>query len=136
MISAVIRLYGLLALLDLVLLVTALISCLTADEHEVRNLPKLAWIVLILLFSPIGAVAWFVAGRPHRTATGRGGAWKPGAGFPETDRPRRPAAPDDDPDFLAGLDRRQDEELLSTWEEDLRRREDELRRREHGESDS
>jgi hypothetical protein len=45
-------------------------------------------------------------------------------------RPARPA-PDDDPDFLAGLDRRAAEEhekLLGSWEEDLRKREEQLRR--------
>jgi hypothetical protein len=35
-------------------------------------------------------------------------------------------APDDDPEFLASLDR----SALNQWEADLRRREEELRRRE------
>ena len=129
MISAVVRLYGLLVILDLILLVIALIDCLSSDESEVRNLPKIVWVFLILLFSPIGAIVWFVAGRPQKSAVGRGGSWKPGAGFPEAQRPRRQAAPDDDPEFLAGLNKKQDEDLLSTWEADLRRREEELRRR-------
>ena len=51
-----------------------------------------------------------------------------------TSAPRRaPLAPDDDPDFLRGIDqrkRREDEELLRRWEDDLRRREDELRKKE------
>ena len=45
-------------------------------------------------------------------------------------------APDDDPEFLAELDRRaapEHEKLLGSWEEDLRRREEELRR-DRGES--
>jgi len=129
----VIRLYGLLFIVDLVLLVAALIDCLSTDEALVRNLPKVAWVFLILLFSPIGAIVWFVAGRPQKAAaTGRAGAWKPGAGFPEYERPGRRLAPDDDPAFLAGLGKpagSDDRELLRKWEEDLKRREEELRRR-------
>lgn len=128
-----IRLYGLLALIDLALLVIALIDCLSTDEYAVRNLPKVVWVFLILLFSPIGAIAWFVAGRPQRAAVGRGGAWRPGNGFPESGRPRQPA-PDDDPAFLRSLveERRDDARLFAKWEADLRRREEELRRREPG----
>ena len=128
----VIRLYGLLIVLELVLLVVALIDCLSTEQDAVRNLPKVVWVLLILLFSPIGAIVWFIAGRPQRRHVGPAGAWKPGAGFPENERPRRPPAPDDDPEFLRGIGqargKRDDDELFARWEADLRRREDELRR--------
>lgn len=125
-----IRFYGLLMLIDLALLVIALIDCLSTDEFSVRNLPKVVWVFLILLFSPIGAIAWFVAGRPQKSTVGRAGAWRPGSGFPESERPR-PVAPDDDPAFLRSVERnrREDEQMFSKWEADLRRREEELRRR-------
>jgi hypothetical protein len=69
--------------------------------------------------------------RPPADPPGR--AWRPGAGFPEPERPR-PVAPDN-PEFLRNLDtnRRDDERLFRNWEADLRRREEELKRRE-GES--
>jgi len=132
MMSGVIRLYGLLFLVDLVLVVIALIDCLSTEEFAVRNLPKLAWVFIILLFPPIGPIVWFVAGRPQRQRVGRAGDWRPGSGFPEYERPRaRPLGPDDDPEFLRSKarDRREDEELLRKWEADLRRREEELRHR-------
>jgi hypothetical protein len=132
MMSRVIRLYGFLFLADLVLTVVAVIDCLSTDEYEVRNLPQLAWVFIILLFSPIGSIAWFVAGRPQRANVGAAGAWRPGNGFPEYDRPR---APDDDPDFTRGRARREDEEMFSKWEADLRRREEDLRRREREQND-
>ena len=122
MMADVFRLYGLLFLADLVLTIVALIDCLSTDEWEVRNLPKVVWVFLILLFSPIGPIVWFVAGRPQRNTVGRGGDWRPGRGFPEYDRPR--PAPRADP--AQG----EDEELFARWEADLRRREEELRRRE------
>lgn len=49
-------------LIDLALLVIALIDCLSTDEYAMRKLP---WVFIILLFSPIGAIVWFVAGRPQ-----------------------------------------------------------------------
>jgi hypothetical protein len=127
----VIRLYALLALLDLALVVIALIDCLSTDEDAVRNLPKLVWVLLILLFSPVGAIVWFVAGRPQRTTVGRAGEWRPGSGFPESQRPRRQLGPDDDPEFLRDVAsaKRDDDELFAKWEADLRRREEDLRRR-------
>ncbi len=123
-----IRLYGFFFLVDLALMVVALIDCLSTEEYAVRNLPKVVWVLLILLFSPVGPIVWFVAGRPQNDRIGRAGAWRPGNGFPEYDRPR--PAPDDDPDFLRRRSVRDDEELFARWEADLRRREEELRRRE------
>ncbi|MFG2044142.1 PLD nuclease N-terminal domain-containing protein [Dactylosporangium sp. NPDC048998] len=131
--SRVIRLYGLLFFIDLIMLVVALIDCLSTDEYQVRNLPKVAWVFIILLFSPVGWILWFVAGRPQQARAGAGAQWRSGNGFPEDQRPsRRQVAPDDDPAFLRELarNRRADEEMFSKWEADLRRREEELRRRE------
>jgi Phospholipase_D-nuclease N-terminal len=125
------RLFPLLALADLALLVVALIDCLSVEEGEIRALPRIAWFFIILLFSPIGGIAWFVAGRPQR-ASARAGTWRPGNGFPESERPRE-LAPDDDPDFLrrlANRDGAEDDARLRAWEADLRRRERELRDKE------
>lgn len=127
MMVAMARLFFLLFLANVALVVVALIQCLSADEGDIRALPRVAWVFIILLFSPVGPIAWFVAGRPVSSVPRRD-RWRPGRGFPEAERPRRPAAPDDDPEFLRSL-RRDDEEHFSRWEEDLRRREDELRKR-------
>jgi hypothetical protein len=123
------RLFPLLVLADLAILVVALIDCLSVEEHEIRALPRVAWVFIILLFSPVGGIVWFVAGRPERTAD-RAVVSRPGNGFPEAERPARELAPDDDPEFLSRLakrERAQDEDRLRAWEADLRRREQELR---------
>jgi hypothetical protein len=129
-----VRVYSLLVLLDLALLVVALISCLSADEGAIRALPRVAWVFIILLFSPVGAIAWFVAGRPAPAVRlSNGTVWRPGSGFPENERPsRRSTAPDDDPEFLRNLSssRHDDESMMQKWEADLRRREEDLRRKE------
>jgi hypothetical protein len=124
---------------NLILTAAALISCLSAEDADIRGLPRIGWVIVILLFSPIGAIVWFYAGRtPYSTPSKR--TWRQGSGFPENERPRRTIAPDDDPDFLKGIERNRREveaaqqaeaerELLRKWEEDLRRREDDLHKR-------
>ena len=115
------RLLPLLALLDLALVVVALIDCLST-EGEIRALPRAVWVFIILLFPPVGPIAWLVAGRPARAA---------GPADPLLS-PTRVLAPDDDPEFLRQVgagNRAEEEEMLRLWEEDLRRREDELRKR-------
>jgi hypothetical protein len=115
---------------ELFLLVFCLIDCIQTPEHEVRNLPKLAWVLLIIILPLIGGIAWLVAGRPQSQSRGRQVPWPSTrtAGFPEYERPRRAVAPDDDPEFLAEMKRgnAEQEALLRKWEEDLRRREREL----------
>ena len=83
------------------------------------------WVFIILLFTLVGPIAWYLAGRPHPTTGGR-----PGPGRRQR---RRPLAPDDDPEFLnhlAAKAQHENAERLRAWEEDLRRREQELRRQE------
>lgn len=124
------RLYVLLFLAQIVLAVCALISCLSAEEGDIRALPRIAWVLIILFFPLVGSIAWFVAGRESGAGRPRT-AWPVGNGFAE--RRRRPVAPDDDPEFLRSIEERsrgRDQDLFRRWEEDLRRREDDLRRRE------
>ena len=45
--------------------VYAVVDCIQTEDDRVRNLPKLAWVVIVLLFTPAGGIAWFLAGRPH-----------------------------------------------------------------------
>jgi len=94
-------------LLVFALALFALIDCLARDEDEIRGLPKVIWVFVILLFPLLGSIAWFIAGRPRSAVPG--GPWRPAAGFGESPR-RRPVAPDDDPDFLRGLDQRRRDE--------------------------
>ncbi|SCG69044.1 PLD nuclease N-terminal domain-containing protein [Micromonospora coxensis] len=122
------RLSVLLFLIQIVLAVIALISCLSAEEERIRALPRFAWVLIILVFPLIGSIAWFLAGRPTPATPAGPPATRGGSG-----RVTRPVAPDDDPEFLKSIaeqSRREDAELFRRWEEDLRRREDDLRRRE------
>ncbi|MEP6695880.1 MAG: PLD nuclease N-terminal domain-containing protein [Pseudonocardiales bacterium] len=124
-------------------LLFCLLDVITTDAAEVRNLPKIAWVLLVLIFNPIGGVAWLVAGRPPvggrmaQQSPRPGRRPHPSTGLPAPGR-RRGLAPDDDPEFLADLDRSaaDHERMLGSWEEDLRKREEELRRRKGKDDDS
>jgi hypothetical protein len=118
--------------IELALVVFCLIDCVQSDERRIRNLPKWAWVVLIILLPIVGAIAWLVVGRPTRAGAGREAPRPPGktTGLPTYERPPwRPTAPDDDPEFLRSLKKpnSEHEDLLRKWEEDLKRREDDLR---------
>jgi hypothetical protein len=84
-------------LLSIALTIYALVDCIQTDDARIRNLPKLIWLLLVLIFPIVGPIAWFIAGRPQR---GEGGG-RPGRGA--THRPPPPRGPDDDPDFLRRL---------------------------------
>ena len=89
-------------LLILGLALVALIDCLARDQEDIRGLPKVVWVFVVLLFPLLGSLAWFFAGRPRATVAGGGVG---GFRLPAPDR-RRPVAPDDDPEFLRGLGER------------------------------
>jgi hypothetical protein len=116
-------------LLEMAMLVYCLIDCVQTDSASVRNLPKTVWVFLIVIVPIVGGIAWLVAGRPERQARNVPWPSTATAGFPEYERPRR-SNPDDDPEFLAGMRRsdREHEEMLKTWEAQLREREQRLAR--------
>jgi len=82
-------------LLVLALWIYAFVDCLNTPEEDVRGMPKLAWVFVILLFGEVlvGPVAWLIAGRPRRT------------GAEETAAPGQWIAPDDNPEFLKSLNK-------------------------------
>ncbi|WP_316758807.1 PLD nuclease N-terminal domain-containing protein [Streptomyces herbicida] len=74
-------------LLVLALWIYAFVDCLNTPEEQVRGLPKVAWVIVILLFGEVlvGPVAWLIAGKVR------------------TPGPERWVAPDDNPEFLKSL---------------------------------
>ncbi|MFJ6798950.1 PLD nuclease N-terminal domain-containing protein [Streptomyces sp. NPDC091268] len=78
-------------LLIIALTIYTFIDCLNTPEEEVKHLPKVIWVIIILLFSIVGPVVWLFAGK-KRTPAGGG-----------RDRRTRWVAPDDNPEFLKSL---------------------------------
>jgi hypothetical protein len=88
----VIRLF---IIVPIALTIYAVIDAIQTENARVRHLPKLIWILLIILTTPIpiGAIAWLLTGRQQKPRSGR-----PGSSYPSA-----PRGPDDDPDFLRNL---------------------------------
>jgi hypothetical protein len=127
------RVAVLLALVSVLLTALALISCLSVEDNRtIRGMPRVAWVLAILLVPLAGAIGWFLAGRPRPPGAPAAG-WPGGGVLPA---PPHTSAPDDDPDFLRSLEQRgrggDEERLRQQWEEDHRRREEERRRRDLG----
>jgi hypothetical protein len=94
------------------------------SEERIRNLPKLVWLLLVVLVPIVGGIVWLVAGRPPSSGRAPGGDGPaprfgpsahpanrarrgPGASGAGPTRPSRaPRGPDDDPEFIRQLERR------------------------------
>jgi hypothetical protein len=60
----VIKLQLLMSVVTFALWVYCLVGVIGTAADRVRNLPKPAWVLLVLLFPLVGSIAWLVAGRP------------------------------------------------------------------------
>lgn len=103
-------------ILLVVLVVYALVDCLRHDDAEMPvAFPKALWVVLIIVFPGAGAIAWLLVSRvarhSQRATRPRAGRSTFGPGRPSPRRTvMRQVAPDDDPEFLASLERQQQQE--------------------------
>ena len=110
--------------LPVILTIYGLIDCVLTPESDMRWLPKVAWIVAILLSFGVGAAIWLIWGREDSTAPRARGISRAGRSSGPL-RSHRTTAPDDDPEFLRQLRNsdREHEQVLRQWERELRRRE-------------
>jgi hypothetical protein len=83
----------LMVIIPLAMTIYALVDAIQTEDTHIQHLPKLIWIVLILLFPPVGSIVWFIVGRQRGPQSGRSAPR----------RPTTPLGPDDDPDFLRNL---------------------------------
>jgi hypothetical protein len=103
----VLHLGGVAGLLFLAFWVFCLLDVIATDETLTRNLPKVAWLIVVIILPTVGGVAWLLLGRPERTT------FTPGSTTYRRARPAAPLGPDDAEDFLRDLDerrRREDED--------------------------
>jgi hypothetical protein len=85
-----IKLQAIILIASLILTLYSFIDCARRDDSLINKLPKWGWLLLILLLSPFGAIAYLAIGRVR----GEKGPRPP---------KRRILPPDDDPDFLRKL---------------------------------
>jgi Phospholipase_D-nuclease N-terminal len=98
------RLGGVLVFIAVLVWLYAFYDALTAPAERVRNLPKAVWLLIVLLLPEIGAIAWFVWGRPRTEVRARVRQSPFGRQAHGGARRHRPLAPDDDAEFLRRLD--------------------------------
>jgi len=91
----------------LVVFVYGLIDLIRTDARDVKGISKPAWIAVQIVLPVLGAVLWFLIGRP------RGNAGPAPATY------RHPTAPDDDPEFLRNLEVRRRNQAEADRERDL-----------------
>lgn len=126
---------GLIGFLLIALWIYCIFDVIATSDALVRNMPKILWLLVVIILPAVGSIAWLLLGRPEKAGLAPGDSSyraEPG-GRRWTSGPKRTSgvlAPDDDPEFLAQLDERT--KRLQEWEDDLRRRDEELRRREEG----
>jgi hypothetical protein len=89
-----------------------LVDVVSCPPNRVRNLPKLGWVLLVVLFPFVGSIAWLVAGRPRGERARRAKQEREQPAFPEYDRPGRAAAsdPQRDEEFLRRVRERAEEQ--------------------------
>jgi len=85
-------------------MIFAFVDVLLTQNWRVRGIPKAVWAFVVILINPIGGILWFVVGKEPI----------------ENTPPARTVAPDDDPDFLARM------RLKDDQDERIRRLEQEL----------
>jgi len=105
---------GTLGLVMLVLWVFCVADCIISDEARVRSLPKLLWLLIVLVLPDVGSVLWLALGRPKWATRSR--PYKGNTGVPtKYDRPGRAVAthPDDDAAFMSHLRDRAEQQRRS-----------------------
>lgn len=99
----------LLSAIVLMVYVYVLLDIARTPKGEIRNGPRILWVLIVLGMGFLGLAAWFMWGRPRVGAPpaggsgGGGGGTRRPAGGPGP-RPPAPLAPDDDPNFIKWLD--------------------------------
>ncbi|UFU02498.1 PLDc N-terminal domain-containing protein [Ruania suaedae] len=77
----------------LALAVYCVIDCVGGEKRRRLGLPTWLWVLVIIALPGLGPLLWLLLSRTY------------GGGASSPRRPARPVAPDDDPAFLADLDR-------------------------------
>ncbi len=120
---------GVLGLALFAVWVYAILDIISTEEALIRNLPKAAWLMLVIFVPGVGAIAWLAVGRPLNAG------WAPGD--TRVRQRRTYLAPEDRDDWRppptrpseprrSAAEEEERERRLREWEADLERREREL----------
>ncbi|PXX71193.1 phospholipase D-like protein [Nocardia tenerifensis] len=122
--------YAIVGLLTLALWVYCLIDIITCPDAGIRHLPKVGWLIVVILLPTVGALLWLIVGRPLHE-----GGPRSTTSYSEYDRPGRYVAQDPEADaaFLAGLRARAEQQRAEARRQEAERQRALDERRERGE---
>ncbi len=104
---------GSLFVIFLLLWLFCLFDVITTDASAVRNLPKLLWLLIVVLLFDIGSILWLIAGRPWNGKV----ANLPYKGNAGSKLRMNGTNPDDDEEFLRGLRERAERQRRAAREQ-------------------
>ena len=96
-------------LILLALWIFCIIDVITTPDGECRNLPKMVWLLIVILLVDVGSIAWLVAGRAWNSQRPNL-PYKGNRGTAPPPRARRATNPDDDAEFRLTLRARAEEQ--------------------------
>lgn len=103
----------LLAVAILAIFTYGLVDLIRTDGRLTRGFSKTTWVIIMIVLPVIGAVLWFIFGRPRGSK-------------PAEKSYRHPTAPDDDPEFLRNLEQRRRHQAHQAEADRLKRLKEEL----------
>lgn len=56
------------SVLMFLLMFGALADIITIDDSKMKHLPKIVWIIVVILLPAVGSILWFLVGRSYPTA--------------------------------------------------------------------
>jgi hypothetical protein len=98
-----------------------LFEVIASEASAVRNLPKMAWLLIVVLLGPIGALAWIFLGRPRADD---GGPRRTSGAATISGTLRRAGRREVDEDDPAAVEARMEarERLMKQWADEERKR--------------
>ncbi|MEV8212585.1 PLDc N-terminal domain-containing protein [Leifsonia sp. NPDC077715] len=124
----------LLPLIVFALFVFALVDIILRRQDQVKHLPKVAWVFIVILLPLVGSILWFAVGREYEPSTQRRTLRMPTVGRPATApspveySARRETDPLSTEAQLAALEREieqaERDQRIRQLEQELRRRND------------
>lgn len=99
------RIWAIIAFIDVAFMIFTFIDVLVTQPWRIRGgVPKFVWAILVLIISPIGGIIWWFFGKEPI----------------EKSEPPRTVSPDDDPEFLARLRvKEEQDERIARLEKEL-----------------
>jgi hypothetical protein len=118
-VTAVLYFDGALGVAVFCLWIFCLVDVIVTDDSLCRHLPKVVWLLVVLLLPLIGSILWLAVGRPRVVSSGYSTVRR--SGFSEYDRPGRHVAsnPDDDAEFLRQCRERAEQQRRRAKEQGL-----------------